>query len=96
MFVHMSIHQVRHGKEKPMIESMRRFGVACRTQEGCLDVKIFQDQDTGRLIGMTTWLTKKQWQSARDIMTAAVEHDPFDDWETKPPEVYHLEEVWDD
>lgn len=93
MFVHLSIHHPRPGKEALLIDSMHRFGAAITSQPGLQQVHTLRDQKTGRLIGLAIWNTKEAWLAARPVMQEAVKDDDFDTWEEEPPEVYHLEVV---
>ena len=95
MFVHMSVHHVIPGKEKSVIEALKRLASACEALDGNISVHTMQDQNSGDLIALMLWNTKKQWQTARDIMAKALEEGPFDQWEERPPDVYHLVETWD-
>ena len=93
MFVHMSIHRPRPGKEDLLIDSMHRFGAAMKSQPGLQQAHTLREQRTGRLIGLAIWDSKENWFDARPAMTEAVKHDDFDAWEEEPPEVFHLVEV---
>lgn len=93
MIVHMSIHTPRAGKERELIASMHRFGAAAAGQPGLIDAKTLRDRSTGRLIGMARWEDEASWEAGVHAMRAAVEDDPFDDWEAVEPEGFLLEEV---
>ena len=49
-----------------------------------------RDEDKDRLIGLAIWDSKEDWLAARPAMIEAVKDDPFEEWELRPPEVYHL------
>ena len=93
MFVHIAIHRPRPGKAQDLIDSMHRFGAAARTQPGLREVCTLRDQNNGTLVGLAVWDSQEVWQAARPAMWAAVEDDPFAEWEDAPPEIYHLEAV---
>lgn len=93
MFVHMSIHYSKSGKERLLIDSMHRFGKAMKGKKGLVMAHTTKDEDTGHLIGLAIWNSKQDWLAARSAMIEAVKDDPFEDWEEKPPEVYHLFKV---
>ncbi len=93
MFVHMSIHYPKPEKEQLLIDSMHRFGKAMEGKEGLIAAHTTKDEDRGRLIGLAIWNSKEDWLAARSAMSEAVKGDPFEDWEEKPPEVYHLFKV---
>ena len=86
----MSIHFPKPEKEKLLIESMHRFGKAMEGKKGLIMAHTTKDEDKKRLIGLAIWDSKENWLAARPAMIEAVKDDPFDDWELRPPEVYHL------
>jgi heme-degrading monooxygenase HmoA len=93
VFVHLAIHHLRPGKEQLLVDSMHRFGDAMRGQPGLQQVYALRDQTTGTLVGLATWDSEEDWRAARPMMLEAVKDDNPDDWEERPPEVYHLEVV---
>jgi len=86
----MSIHYPRPEKRKLLIESMHRFGKAMEGKKGLIMAHTTKDEDSNRLIGIAIWDSKENWLNARSAMIEAVKDDPFEEWELKPPEVYHL------
>ena len=93
MFVHVSIHHPRPGKEELVIDSMHRFGQAIQGQPGLQQVHTLREQRSGRLVIMAMWDSKDAWFGARQVMMDTVEDDDFDAWEERPVEVYHLDQV---
>ena len=89
----MSIHFPRSEKEKLLIESMHRFGEAMEGKKGLIMTHTTKDEDKNHLIGLAIWESKEDWSAARPAMIKAVKDDPFEEWELKPPEVYHLTKV---
>ena len=89
----MSIHFPKQGKESLLIDSMHRFGKAMEGKEGLIMAQTSKDEDRNRFIGLAIWESKESWLAARTAMIDAVKGDPFDDWELKPPEVFHLIKV---
>ena len=89
----MSIHFPKLEKEKRLIESMHRFGKAMEGKKGLIMAHTTKDEDSKRLIGLAIWDSKENWLAARPAMVEAVKDDPFEDWELKPPEVYHLTKI---
>ena len=89
----MSIHYPKPEKEKLLIESMHQFGKAMEGKKGLIMAHTTKDEDSNRLIGLAIWDSKENWLAARPAMINAVKDDPFEDWELKPPEVYHLTKV---
>ncbi len=93
MFVHMSIHYPKPGKQDLILESMSRYGAAMKGQPGLISAHALRDERTGKLVGLALWESKEQWSAAKPAMDDAVRNDPFHEWEDVPPKVYHLEDV---
>jgi hypothetical protein len=93
MFVHISIHYPIKGKEHLLIESMHRFGEAMKDLPGNISGSTNQDEATGRLVGMAIWESREHWEKAMPILHDAVKDDPFQEWEVRPPEIFHLNPV---
>lgn len=72
---------------------MHRFGRAMEGKKGLIMAHTTKDEDKNQLIGLAIWDSKKNWLAARPAMIEAVKDDPFEEWELKPPEVYHLTKV---
>jgi len=89
----MSIHYPRKGKESFLIDSMHRFGKAMEGRKGLIMAHTTKDEEKNCLIGLAIWHSKKDWLAARPAMIDAVKDDQFDEWEEKPPDVYHLIKV---
>jgi len=89
----MSIHFPKPEKEKLLIESMHRFGKAMEGKKGLIMAHTTKDEDKNQLIGLAIWDSKENWLTARPAMIEAVKDDPFEEWELKPPEVYHLTKI---
>ena len=89
----MSIHYPKAEKERLLIESMHRFGKAMEGKKGLIMAHTTKDEDSDRLIGLAIWDSKENWLAARPAMIDAVKDDPFEEWEIRPPEVYHLTKI---
>jgi len=90
LYIHVSIHYPKPGKENLLIESMHKFGKSMEGHKGLIAVHTIKDEGTNRFIGLVVWESKENWLTARPAMIDAVKDDPFEDWELKPPEVNHL------
>ena len=90
MFVHMSIHYPKPEKDQFLIDSMHRFGKAMEGKKGLIMVHTTKDEDTGNLVGLAVWESKEDWLAARLAMMDAVKDDPFEEWELKDLDVFHL------
>ena len=93
MFIQMSIHYPRQGKEELLIDSMHRFGGAISTQVGHRWNHTMCDEKTGRLVGIAVWDSKEDMLAARPVMKGAVKDDDFDDWEERENETFYLHEI---
>jgi len=93
MFVHMSIHRPKPGKEEFLIDSMHRFGAAMQGADGFQWAHALKDETSGSLIGLSIWDSKEQWQETHPKIAEAVKDDPFEEWENNPPEVFRLNVV---
>ncbi len=93
MFIHMSIHFPKPKKINLLIDSMHRFGKAMEGKKGLIIAHTAKDEQKNRLVGIAIWDSEENWLAARASMLEAVKDDPFEDWEEKDPEVYHLKIV---
>jgi len=93
MIIHLSIHTPKPGKEQDLIASMHRFGAAGAGQPGFIEARTLRDARSGRLVGMARWEDEASWRAGVESMRAAVEDDPFDEWEEGVTEGFFLEEV---
>jgi heme-degrading monooxygenase HmoA len=93
MIVHMSIHTPKPGKERDLIASMHRFGAAGAGRPGFIEALVLRDKRSGRLVGMARWEDEASWRAGVEALRAAVEDDPFDEWEHGEPESFLLEEA---
>ncbi len=92
MFLHMSVHTPHPQAVEPLIDSMRRFGEALRTQPGLVETHVFKTDD-GRLIGLALWESRDAFEGGRHAGRDAVRDDPFDEWESEPVTGYAAESV---
>jgi hypothetical protein len=56
-------------------------------------VHTMRDVESGKLLGLAIWESREAFERGVLAMRAAVEDDPFLDWEEGPPEVYVFEDV---
>jgi heme-degrading monooxygenase HmoA len=89
----MSIHYPKPDKEEFLINSMHRFGTAMKGKKGLIMAHTTKDENTDRLVGLAIWESKDDWLAARPAMIDAVKDDPFEEWELKDPDVFHLKIV---
>ena len=93
MLVHLAIHTPKPEAIDALIASMQRFAAAGRTQAGLREVHTMRDPESGRLLGLAIWESREAFEKGVEAMRAAVEDDPFPEWEDGTPEVYLFEDV---
>jgi heme-degrading monooxygenase HmoA len=93
VIVHLAIHSPKPEHTGDVIASMHRFAEAASGQPGLRSVHSLRDSETGKLVGLAIWESREAFEQGVRAMRAAVEDDPFDEWEVSDPEVYLLEEV---
>ena len=93
LIVLLPIHTPKLGREQDLIDSMHRFGAAGAGHPGFVEAKTLRDKRSGRLVRMARWEDEASWRAGVEAMRAAVEDDPFDEWEAAEVEGFFLEEV---
>jgi heme-degrading monooxygenase HmoA len=93
VFVHLSVHYPRPGREQDLADSMRRFGEAAEGVRGFREAHTLKDLKSGRLVGLALWEDEQSWRDGVEAMRAVVADDPFDEWEEREPEVFALTDV---
>lgn len=93
MIVHLAIHTPTPDGVEPLIASMQRFAATGRTQPGLREVHTMRDAESGKPLGLAIWESRRAFENGVAAMRAAVEDDPFLDWEEGMPEVYVFEDV---
>jgi len=92
MFVNISVHRVKPGKESPMIDSMRRYGDAAKSS-GVRSVHTLRDEKSGALVGFAIWDSKEAYEAAGPALMKAVENDDLDDWHEEQWQTFHCVEA---
>jgi heme-degrading monooxygenase HmoA len=87
-YVHIAVHRPRPGKRRDVIASMYRMRDAVLAQPGIIDCFTLADDESDALIGIAIWESHEAYVAARAAMDAAVEGDPFDEWEDAGPEIF--------
>ena len=93
MYIHMAIHHPVPGKEAALIDSMHRYSAALKGAPGLISIKTLHDQDQNVLIGLGMWRSEVDFFASVHLGRAAVENDPFDEWEAEDIVGYRLVEV---
>lgn len=93
MYSHLSIHHPKPGQREALVESMHRYGDALAGAPGLVSVHTFEDREQSVLVGLALWETEDAFRASVGIARAAIQDDPFDDWEAEPVVGYRLTEV---
>ncbi len=93
MIVHLAIHTPKPEGIDPLVASMQLFAAAGRKQPGLREVHTMREAESGKLLGLALWESMDAFERGVQAMRAAVEDDPFLDWEEGVPEVYVFEDV---
>jgi hypothetical protein len=93
VFVLISVHKPRPDKEKFLIDSMHRYGEACRKHKGLVFVETLKDARTGELVGLAVWDSEVSYMAAKPDLAKATEGDDFDAWESVPVRGHRLTPV---
>lgn len=83
MYVSISIHHPKPGKEAALIDSMHRYGAAIQGAPGLISVHTLRDEAQNVLMGLALWESQELWQASVHLARAAVANDPFDEWEAE-------------
>lgn len=93
MYTHMAIHHPVPGKEANIIDAMHRYSAALRGAPGLVSIKTLYDEAQKVIIGLAEWETEAAFFASVHLGRAAVENDPFDEWEAEDIQGYRLVEV---
>ena len=70
-----------------------RAGSGVARLAGLLHAATLRDERSARLVGLMVWTSREDWEAGIGRARAAVEHDDFDLWEERGPELFLLDEV---
>lgn len=93
MFTHLAIHYPLPEHRGALLASMHRAAAAAQGLDGLVRIGSWSEASGGRLVGISLWSSREAFELASPLMFAAVEDDPLDDWESRPPESFHLDEA---
>ena len=93
MFSHLSIHHPKPGQRDALIASMHRYGAAIADAPGLVSVHTLHDPAADVLVGLAIWESEGAFRASVGLARAAVEGDPFDEWEAEDVVGYRLTEV---
>ena len=93
MHVLLSIHHPRPEHREALIASMHRYGAAISEHEGLVAIHTLGDERSDRLVGLAIFDSRESFERLAPIARAAVENDPFEDWEERDIDGLLLTEV---
>jgi hypothetical protein len=93
MFTHIAIHYPRPEYRDQLIASMKRVAAAAEGLDGLVRIGPWREASGDRLVGLSMWESKAAFDAAGPAIFAAVAADPFDLWESQPPESFYLDEL---
>ncbi len=93
MYINMAIHHPIPGKETALIDSMHRYGAAIKGAPGLISVQTLYDEDQHVLVGLAMWESEQAMMASVHLARAAVENDPFDEWEAEDIAGFRLVDV---
>ena len=93
MYVQMSVHRPREGKEDLVKDSMHRFQNAIKGSPGLRSAETYMDRKTGVLVGIAIWDDWDSMAAARPKMVESTKNDRFEEWEVDEMNAFQLDQV---
>ena len=90
MFVHLAVHHPKPEHAADLLASMGRVDEAAQGSPGLIQIGAWQDQRSGRVVGLAMWESQEAFAASAERIFQAVADDPFDQWLGQPPDVFHL------
>jgi heme-degrading monooxygenase HmoA len=90
MFVHLAVHHPRPEYAADLLASMGRVDQAAQGSPGLIQISAWQDQRSGRLVGLAMWESQEAFQQSAERIFEVAADDPFDLWCEQPPDVLYL------
>jgi heme-degrading monooxygenase HmoA len=90
MFIHLAVHHPRPEYAGELLASMHRVGEAAQGAPGLVQIGAWQDERSGRMVGLAMWESQEAFEASAERIFGAVADDPFDQWMEQPPDVFHL------
>jgi quinol monooxygenase YgiN len=93
-YLFMAFHYPRPEYRNDLLEWIQRVGAALRAQPGLLELADFDDPANGRIVAVSIWDSAEHFRTGRERGMASLNAEaPYDLWETRPLEVFTLEEL---
>jgi len=90
VFVHLAVHRPKPEYAADLLASMHRVDQAAQGSPGLIQISAWQDQRSGRLVGLALWESEEAFRASAERIFQAAADDPFDQWCEQPPDVFHL------
>ncbi|MFB7867960.1 putative quinol monooxygenase [Streptomyces sp. NPDC056069] len=90
MFVMLAVHHPLPAYKDEVLVTMQRVVEAAQGAPGLVQIDVWQDQPSGRLVGLSLWESQDAFEASRDEIFQVVADVPFAQWEQQPPEVFLL------
>jgi len=90
MFIHLAVHHPKPEHAADLLGSMHRVEQAAQGSPGLVQIGAWQDQRSGRVVGLAMWESQEAFAASAERIFQAVADDPFDQWLEQPPDVFHL------
>lgn len=95
-YLFMAIHHPKPAYRQDLLTWIGRVGAALRAYPGLLLLGDFDDAAHGRIVAVSIWESAEHFRTARERAFAALgEEAPYEVWETRPVEVFTLDELAD-
>ncbi|WP_406053789.1 antibiotic biosynthesis monooxygenase [Streptomyces sp. NBC_01077] len=90
MFVMLAVHHPRPENRDDVLASMQRVVEAAQGAPGLVQIDVWHDQRSGRLVGLALWESQGAFEASRDEIFRVVAGTPFAEWEQQQPDVFLL------
>ncbi len=87
----LAIHHPKPEHADDLVAAMAGFGSQLDTITGMLGASAWRDGE--RIVAISIWESRERFLAAGPAMAAAVAGVPFAEWESRPRELYSLDEV---
>ncbi len=87
----LAIHHPKPDHVDDLVASMGRFGSQLDAVTGMLEASAWRDGE--RIVAISIWESRERFIAAGPAMAGAVADVPFPEWESRPRELFNLEEV---
>lgn len=93
-YLFMAFHHPKPEYRNDLLHWIQWVGAALRAQPGLLELADFDDPANGRIVAVSIWDSAEHFRSGRERAMASLDAEPpYDLWETRPLEVFALEEL---